>query len=62
MVLTFHEYLYIVVSGDCLVGGDWGKEGVANLTTLITDRVTLDRVLAQTEHTLGVNSSNMMLW
>ena len=58
---TFHHYLYFVVSGDGLVRGDGGKEGVANLTTLLTDRVTLNGVLAQTKNTLGVNSSKMVL-
>jgi hypothetical protein len=47
-VLTFHHYLYIVVCGDGLVGGDGGKEGVAHLTSLLTDGVTLDGVLAKT--------------
>ena len=44
-----------------MVGGDGGKEGVANLTTLFANRVTLDGVLAQTKCTVGVNSSKMVL-
>ena len=45
-----------------MVGGDGGKEGIANLTTLFANRVTLDGVLAQAECTVGVNSSKMVLY
>ena len=47
-MLTFHQYFYLIVGRDGLVGGDRGKEGVADLTTLLADGVALDGVLTQT--------------
>lgn len=39
---TFEQDSYVTVLSDSLVRGDRGKEGVANLATLVTNRVTLD--------------------